>query len=224
MKNSKLEFLADRIIDENGNIIMMSWEDPVMKKHAEIICSNGGDILEIGFGMGYSSAHIQNQDIKSHTIIEIHPEVARRAREWAKDKPTVIIIEADWYDVIDDLKTYDGIFYDAELDTISLPDQEPDDLLFTSIDEIAVLKEEILKLEQIIHKKSVNIVELNKNYRDMENKKDREIMRLNNKIDEYVDECDDLYLENMRLKSKYKSKICELFVPKIYNNIDYSSS
>jgi len=116
MKNSKLEFLADRIIDENGNIIMMSWEDPVMKKHAEIICSNGGDILEIGFGMGYSSAHIQNQDIKSHTIIEIHPEVARRAREWAKDKPTVIIIEADWYDVIDDLKTYDGIFYDAELD------------------------------------------------------------------------------------------------------------
>tara|TARA_Y100000310_G_scaffold159527_1_gene159094 strand:+ start:399 stop:1007 length:609 start_codon:yes stop_codon:yes gene_type:complete len=116
MKNSKLEFLADRIIDENGNIIMMSWEDPVMKKHAEIICSNGGDILEIGFGMGYSSGHIQNQDIKSHTIIEIHPEVARRAREWAKDKPTVIIIEADWYDVIDDLKTYDGIFYDAELD------------------------------------------------------------------------------------------------------------
>ena len=118
----------------------------------------------------------------------------------------------------------DNEFYDAELDTISLPDQEPDDLLFTSIDEIAVLKEEILKLEQIIHKKSVNIVELNKNYRDMENKKDREIMRLNNKIDEYVDECDDLYLENMRLKSKYKSKICELFVPKIYNNIDYSSS
>ena len=116
MKNSKLEFLADRIIDENGNIIMMSWEDPVMKKHAEIICSNGGDILEIGFGMGISAAHIQNQDIKSHTIIEIHPEVARRAREWAKDKPTVIIIEGDWYDVIDDLKTYDGIFYDAELD------------------------------------------------------------------------------------------------------------
>ena len=27
--------------------------------------SNGGDILEIGFGMGISAAHIQNQDIKS---------------------------------------------------------------------------------------------------------------------------------------------------------------
>ena len=113
MKNSKLEFLTDRIIDEDGIIIMMSWEDSMMKKHAEIICRNGGDILEIGFGMGISAAHIQNQDIKSHTIIEIHPEVARRAREWAKDKPTVIIIEGDWYDVIDDLKTYDGIFYDA---------------------------------------------------------------------------------------------------------------
>jgi protein arginine N-methyltransferase 2 len=116
LKNSKLEFLTDRIIDEDGIIIMMSWEDSMMKKHAEIICRNGGDILEIGFGMGISAAHIQNQDIKSHTIIEIHPEVARRARKWAKDKPAVIIIEGDWYDVIDDLKTYDGIFYDAELD------------------------------------------------------------------------------------------------------------
>ena len=116
MKNSKLEFLTDRIIDENGYVIMMSWEDPMMKKHAEIVCRNGGDILEIGFGMGISANYIQNQDIKSHTIIEIHPEVARRARKWAKDKPTVIIIEGDWHDVIDDLKTYDGIFYDAELD------------------------------------------------------------------------------------------------------------
>ena len=116
MKNSKLEFLTDRIIDENGYIVMMSWEDPIMKKYAEIVCRNGGDILEIGFGMGISANYIQNQDIKSHTIIEIHPEVARRAREWAKDKSTAIIIEDDWYDIIDDLKTYDGIFYDAFLD------------------------------------------------------------------------------------------------------------
>ena len=38
MKNSKLEFLTDRIIDEDGIIIMMNWEDSMMKKHAEIIC------------------------------------------------------------------------------------------------------------------------------------------------------------------------------------------
>ena len=116
MRDRKIEFLDDSIEDEYGFTIMHSWEDSMMKKHAEVVCRNGGDILEIGFGMGISATYIQHQNIKSHTIIEIHPVIARRAREWAKDKPNVIIIEADWYDVVDDLKTYDGIFYDPELD------------------------------------------------------------------------------------------------------------
>ena len=45
-------FLEDRILDETGAEVMMSWEKPMMKKHAEIVTENGGDILEIGFGMG----------------------------------------------------------------------------------------------------------------------------------------------------------------------------
>tara|TARA_Y100000034_G_scaffold17974_1_gene19824 strand:+ start:202 stop:759 length:558 start_codon:yes stop_codon:yes gene_type:complete len=116
MKDKKLQFLEDRIITEKNETIMMDWEHPLMRRHAEITCQNGGDILEIGFGMGISAQYIQEQDIDSHTIIEIHPEIAKNAREWAKDKENVKIIESDWYDVTDDLKTYDGIFYDAELD------------------------------------------------------------------------------------------------------------
>ena len=94
----------------------MSWEHPLMKRHAEVICQNGGDILEIGFGMGISAQYIQEQNIDSHTIIEIHIEIAEKARKWAEDKENVEIIEADWYDVVNELKTYDGIFYDAERD------------------------------------------------------------------------------------------------------------
>ena len=41
------------------------------RKYAEVICKNGGDILEIGFGMGISATHIQSYDINSHTSIEI---------------------------------------------------------------------------------------------------------------------------------------------------------
>ena len=41
-------FLEDRILDETGAEVMMSWETPMMKKHAEIITENGGDILGIG--------------------------------------------------------------------------------------------------------------------------------------------------------------------------------
>ena len=116
MRDLKLKFEKDRILTENGSTIMMSWEHPVMKQHVEIVCKNGGDILEIGFGMGISAQYIQEQEIDSHTIIEIHPEIAEKAREWARYKENVEIIEADWYDVVDDLKTYDGIFYDAEND------------------------------------------------------------------------------------------------------------
>ena len=41
------------------------------RKYAEVICKNGGDILEIGFGGGITSEMIQNCNIKTHTIIEI---------------------------------------------------------------------------------------------------------------------------------------------------------
>ena len=116
MRDDKLKFLKDRIVSDKLGIIMMDWEHPLMKRHAEIVCKNGGDILEIGFGMGISAQYIQEQDIDSHTIIEIHPEIAEKAQEWAKDEENIKIIEADWYDVVNELKTYDGIFYDAEHD------------------------------------------------------------------------------------------------------------
>ena len=68
MKDFQLQFLDDRIISNNGQMVMMSWEHPLMKKHAEVVCRNSGDILEIGFGMGISAGYIQQQKPKSHMI------------------------------------------------------------------------------------------------------------------------------------------------------------
>ena len=88
-----LIFEEDRIYytDEDvTSIVMMSWEDSIMKASADYICENGGDILEIGFGMGISANYIQANSITSHTIVE-----------------------GDWYDVKDSLSTYDGVFYDT---------------------------------------------------------------------------------------------------------------
>ena len=93
--------------------VMMSWEDSIMKASSDYICENGGDILEIGFGMGISADHIQSNSINSHTIIENHPQVIERAKVWANGKSNVIIIEGDWYNVKDSLSTYDGVFYDT---------------------------------------------------------------------------------------------------------------
>jgi|TARA_B100001778_G_C18524971_1_gene600692 protein arginine N-methyltransferase 2 len=96
--------------------VMMDWEDPIMSGSAAYVCENGGDILEIGFGMGISANYIQSHTINSHTIIENHPDIILKAQSWAADKSNVTIIEGDWYDVKDTLSTYDGLFYDTFFD------------------------------------------------------------------------------------------------------------
>ena len=93
--------------------VMMDWEDPLMSASAAYVCQNGGDILEIGFGMGISAGYIQSHSINSHTIIENHPDVIPKAQAWASKKSNVTIITGSWYDVKDNLSTYDGLFYDT---------------------------------------------------------------------------------------------------------------
>ena len=105
-------FLKDKILDEKNQEVMMDWETPIMEEHAKIVTENKGDILEIGFGMGICSNFIQQANIKSHTIIEIHDQVFEKLLEWAKDKPNVIPIKGDWFNSIPN-KKYDGIMYDT---------------------------------------------------------------------------------------------------------------
>jgi len=93
--------------------VMMDWEDTLMSASAAYVCEGGGDILEIGFGMGISADYIQTHTINSHTIIENHPDIITKAQEWAADKSNVTIVEGDWYDVKGTLSTYDGVFYDT---------------------------------------------------------------------------------------------------------------
>tara|TARA_R100000742_G_C4251590_1_gene69863 strand:+ start:76 stop:639 length:564 start_codon:yes stop_codon:yes gene_type:complete len=96
--------------------VMMTWEDSIMKASADYVCEGGGDILEIGFGMGISADYIQANSISSHTIVENHPQMILKAKAWAVGKSNVTIVEGDWYNVKDSLSTYDGIFYDTWAD------------------------------------------------------------------------------------------------------------
>ncbi len=111
-----LTFESDKIYysDETTTFeVMMSWEDSLMSASAAYVCEGGGDILEIGFGMGISANYIQSHSISSHTIIENHPQIITKAREWANGKSNVTIVTSSWYDVKDSLSTYDGLFYDT---------------------------------------------------------------------------------------------------------------
>ncbi len=42
-----------------GEAVMMGWEKPLMIKHAELICAKGGDVLNVGFGLGLVDTAIQ---------------------------------------------------------------------------------------------------------------------------------------------------------------------
>jgi predicted O-methyltransferase YrrM len=93
--------------------VMHLGEKELMYKLADIVTINGGDILEIGFGMGISANYIQQNQITSHTIIENHPDIIPKALAWAEDKPNVTIVQGSWYDMLSTLSIYDGIFYDT---------------------------------------------------------------------------------------------------------------
>ena len=112
-KDQELLFQDDRIVmkEHSDQVVMMTWEDEIMKKSAEYICESKGDILEIGFGMGICADYIQAQGVNSHTIVEIHPQVIEKLNIWASDKSNVTVIEGDWKDV--NLSKYDGIFLDT---------------------------------------------------------------------------------------------------------------
>ena len=115
--SQSLTFESDKItITETGEEVMMDWEDSLMSASAAYVTENGGDILEIGFGMGISAGYIQSHSVSSHTIIEPHPQMVEKAVEWSNGKSNVTIISQSWADVTGSLGTYDGIFYDTSFD------------------------------------------------------------------------------------------------------------
>lgn len=84
--------------------------------YSHIVCQNRGDVLDIGFGMGFS-ANKMSELADTYTCIEVNPQIYQRALEWAKDKLNVEIIFGDWVDIIPTLdKKFDGIFMDTHDD------------------------------------------------------------------------------------------------------------
>jgi hypothetical protein len=114
----KYEYIEDKLIDKNGNAVMMAWEKPIMKKVSELLCHNKGDVLNIGFGMGIVDNFIREQKPKSHTIIEYHPDVITKMmdQEWNNHATCIF---GKWQEKIIDLGVFDGIYLDTWADNRS---------------------------------------------------------------------------------------------------------
>ena len=99
-----------------GHPVMESWEYPYMKELAEIVTSNGGRILEIGFGLGIAANLIQTNNIEEHTVIEANYQVFQKLLEFqSNSKKKVTAIFGFWQEVINEFEneSFDGILFDT---------------------------------------------------------------------------------------------------------------
>lgn len=108
----------DKLLDENGDAVMMSWEGPLMEAHADVLCATEGDVMNVGFGMGIIDGFIQERRTRSHTIVEAHPDVrAHMTRRGWDEKEGVRVEFGRWQDVLPKLAEkgvkFDAIFFDT---------------------------------------------------------------------------------------------------------------
>jgi len=91
--------------------VMMEWEREYMYACIDKL-QPSGDVLEIGFGMGYSADRIQSFNVKTHTIIECNPIVLEKLEEYKKTHPNIIIVKGRWQDMLQTCGKFDSIFFD----------------------------------------------------------------------------------------------------------------
>jgi spermidine synthase len=118
MKSKEVVFTENNIyLKENPrSVVMDTSSKSLMDMYSYVVCQNGGNVLDVGFGMGLS-ANKMSELADTYTCIEINPQIYENAIEWAKDKPNVEIIFGDWVDIIPTLtKKFDGIFMDTHDD------------------------------------------------------------------------------------------------------------
>ncbi|SLM36035.1 arginine n-methyltransferase 2 [Lasallia pustulata] len=116
---SDLSFQRDRILDSDGNGVMMAWETDIMKRTADLLVPQEGlRVLNLGHGMGIIDNFFQQKLPSAHHIIEAHPKVVERMKKdgW-HEKSGVTVHEGKWQDVVPRLIeegiTFDAIYFDT---------------------------------------------------------------------------------------------------------------
>jgi ornithine decarboxylase len=101
-----------------GHPVMEDWEQSYMATLGSIVAVAGGNILELGYGMGLSAKAIQSHDIASHVVVECHPDVIKRASMDCESEIAsgrLHLYSGFWQDVTPTLASgiFDGILFDT---------------------------------------------------------------------------------------------------------------
>lgn len=113
--DSEMRIEGDFLYDKNDNVVMSYLERPIMQKAAEVIALSGGDVLNIGFGLGIIDEYIQEYNPSSHTIIEINKSLVNKMLEDGWGEKCNVVCD-DWKPVADQYIAqgvkFDGIYFD----------------------------------------------------------------------------------------------------------------
>ncbi|CEG37509.1 Guanidinoacetate methyltransferase and related proteins [Plasmopara halstedii] len=109
-----LDVLGNEVLwSSRGEQVMMQWERHYMELCVDALSIRPTDrVLEIGFGLAYSSTHIQKFHPRTHTIIECDLETLRRAQEFAKRHCGVKVVAGTWQQCLPTLDIFDCVFFD----------------------------------------------------------------------------------------------------------------
>jgi hypothetical protein len=98
--------------------VMMEWEREYMQACVDKL-NPYGEVLELGFGLGYSATQIMRHDVASYTVIECADNMRRKALGWGKQHANVRVVYGRWQDSIESIGRFDCIFFDTfEPDTM----------------------------------------------------------------------------------------------------------
>lgn len=98
-----------------GQQVMQAWERPLMQRLAAAAARRGGDVLEVGFGMGISASYILAAGVRSYTVIECNDGVIETFERWRQRYPQteIRLVRGRWQDAAEQLGEYDGILFDT---------------------------------------------------------------------------------------------------------------
>lgn len=128
---SKLTYSDGKLVDDDGNGVMMAWETDIMRRSVDALLPGkepGKRILNIGFGMGIIDTMFAETKPAQHHIIEAHPEVlehistpgSKFGSTWEESGPApgaFKIYRGKWQEVCHQLleegQVYDAIYFDT---------------------------------------------------------------------------------------------------------------
>lgn len=82
MLYTKDNYNKDILLQDGKNPqVMMEWEIPYMNALIDNVKPKDMNVLEVGYGLGYSAKRIQSYNPKSHTVIECDKNVIAKAKK-----------------------------------------------------------------------------------------------------------------------------------------------